>query len=153
MGSERLIWAARHIFPWVLWFSRNRHSLYSLGPNKCYTIALLYDIKFGITLLWFIWCQHKKPKQSLKLNIRTRISIADVAKILLIFLCYEKFEKCWNKSLHVIFFSFEKLLFKLILLVCSFFTRIFFSLAESGLRIWTRQIVWSLDVQFIYSFY
>ena len=28
--------------------------LYSLGPNKYYTIALLYDIKFGITVLCFI---------------------------------------------------------------------------------------------------
>ena len=54
MGDERLICAAKHIFPQILWFSRNRHGLYSLGPNKCYKIALLYDIKFGITFLCFI---------------------------------------------------------------------------------------------------
>ena len=51
MGDEGLTWAAKHIF---LCFSWNRHGLYSLGPNKCYTIALLHDIKFGITLLCFI---------------------------------------------------------------------------------------------------
>ena len=51
MGDESLIWAAKHIF---LCFSWNRHGLYSLGPNKCYTIALLHDIKLGITLLYFI---------------------------------------------------------------------------------------------------
>ena len=51
MRDESLIWAAKHIF---LCFSWNRHGLYSLGPNKCYTIALLHDIKLGITLLYFI---------------------------------------------------------------------------------------------------
>ena len=50
MGDESLIWA-KHIF---LSFSWNRYGLYSLGPNKWYTIALLHDIKFGITLLCFI---------------------------------------------------------------------------------------------------
>ena len=35
-------------------FVESAWPLYSLGPNKCYTIALLYDIKFGITFLCFI---------------------------------------------------------------------------------------------------
>ena len=63
--------------------------LYSLGPNKYYTIALLYDIKFGINVLCFILYQHKKPKQILKLNNRTPNSIADVTKLLLSFLVWE----------------------------------------------------------------
>ena len=111
-AGGRLIWAVNHIFPQVLWFSRNQHGLCSLGSNKGYTIALLYDIKFGITLLCFVWYQHKKPKQMLKLNSWTPNSIADVAKILLIFLLWEVL-KDW-------------FLFKLILFVCYFSKTIFF---------------------------
>ena len=48
-------------------------------------------------------------------------------------------------------FLFEKgVLSKLALFVCSFYTRHFLSLEEPGLSIWTRQIVLSLDVRFIY---
>ena len=35
---------------------------------------------------------------------------------------------------------------------CLIVFALFFSLAEPGLSIWTRQIVFSLDVQFLYSF-
>ena len=35
-------------------FAESTWPLFSLGPNKCYTIALLHEIKFGITLLCFI---------------------------------------------------------------------------------------------------
>ena len=55
MGDECSIWVAKHIFPRTLWFLRNWQGLYPLGPNKCYPIALLYDIKFGITFLSFIY--------------------------------------------------------------------------------------------------
>ena len=55
MGDECSIWVAKHIFPRTLWFLRNWQGLYPLGPNKCYPVALLYDIKFGITFLSFIY--------------------------------------------------------------------------------------------------
>ena len=38
-------------------FVESAWPLYSLGPNKCYTIALLYDIKFRITLLYLVSTQ------------------------------------------------------------------------------------------------
>ena len=57
------------------------------------------------------------------------------------------------KSLQVLFFCLERgFLFKLILFVSSFYIRQFFSLAEPGLSIWTRQIVLSLDVT-VYFFH
>ena len=56
MGGERAfdLRGKAHFSPNSVIFAESTWPLYSLVPNKCYKTALLYDIKIGITLLFFI---------------------------------------------------------------------------------------------------
>ena len=60
MEGERLIFdlSGKAHFSRILWFLRNLHGLYTLGPNKCYMIALLYDKIWNyVTLLYLVSTQ------------------------------------------------------------------------------------------------
>ena len=132
-------------------------------------IMPLYDMKFRITLFdvteispcvlffpmyFLVSTRRKKPKQTFKFCNGTPTSITDVTKILSHFLLQKvcirlKLNFCtWSFSLQKEGFCLN--LFCLFALVIH---DTFFSLADPGLSTWTRQIILSLDVQFIYSFF
>ena len=85
----------------------------------------------------------------LNFAVEPLLLIIDVAKILLHFLLCKVCNTLKLNLFRVLFFSLEKgFLFKLILLVCCFYTSHFSFASEAR----TRQIVLSFEVQFIYSF-
>ena len=49
MGSERLIWGAKHNFPGILLFPWNRHGLYSLGIWDDWIITLRDVLSNGLS--------------------------------------------------------------------------------------------------------
>ena len=129
---------------------------------------LLYDMKFRITsfdmielslsvllfpMYFVVSTRQKKPKQTFKFCNGTPTSITDVAKIL-------SHSPLWkvcgrlNLNFCTWFFSLwkEGFCLNLSFLFALFIQDTFFSLADPGLSTWTRQIVLSLEVQFIYSF-